>query len=112
MIDEQTLAQINGAYVCPDDAGPEWRAAYEAGMDMSLIEHALELTPAQRLAEHQQVTVTVSDQAEADWLDAAFLRHLEPQADESITLEQVRLALAKIPGSMTEDFRGERNERS
>src|SRR5207249_10703072 len=54
-----------------------------------------------RLAEHQQVTVTVSDQAEADWLDAAFLRHLEPQADESITLEQVRLALAKIPGSMT-----------
>ena len=64
-----------------------------------------------RLAEHQQVSVTVSDQEEADWLDAAFLRHLEPQADESITLEQVRSALAKIPGSMAEDFRSERNER-
>jgi hypothetical protein len=55
MIDEQTLAQINGAYVCPEDAGPEWRAAHEAGIDMSLIEHALELTPEQRLAEHQEV---------------------------------------------------------
>src|SRR5437867_2803294 len=55
MIDETTLAQINGAYVCPPDAGPEWRAAHEAGIDMSLIEHALELTPEQRLEEHQQV---------------------------------------------------------
>jgi len=55
MIDEATLAQINGAYVCPPGAGPEWRAAHEAGIDMSLIEHMLELTPAQRLEEHQQV---------------------------------------------------------
>jgi hypothetical protein len=54
MIDERTLAQINGTYFCPDDAGPEWRAAHKAGIDMSLIEHALELTPQQRLAEHQQ----------------------------------------------------------
>jgi hypothetical protein len=55
MLDEATLARINGTYVCPPDAGPEWRAAYAAGIDMSLIEHALELTPEQRLAEHQQV---------------------------------------------------------
>ena len=55
MIDEAILAQINGRYVCPPDAGPEWRAAHEAGIDMSLIEHMLELTPAQRLEEHQQV---------------------------------------------------------
>jgi len=55
MIDEAILAQINGPYVCPPDAGPEWRAAHEAGIDMSLIEHMLELTPAQRLEEHQQV---------------------------------------------------------
>jgi hypothetical protein len=27
----------------------------EAGIDMSLIEHSLTLTPEQRLAEHQQV---------------------------------------------------------
>ena len=54
MLDEETLAQINGKYVCPPDAGPAWRAAMEAGVDMSLIEHALTLTPEQRLAEHQQ----------------------------------------------------------
>jgi len=53
-MDEETLAQINGKYVCPPDAGPEWRAAMEAGIDMSLIEHALELTPEPRLNEHQK----------------------------------------------------------
>lgn len=55
MIDEETLAQMNGKYVMPPDAGPAWRAAAEAGIDMSLIESALKLTPEQRLAEHQQV---------------------------------------------------------
>jgi hypothetical protein len=55
MIDEETLAQMNGKYICPPDAGPAWRAAHEAGIDMSLIESALKLTPEQRLAEHQQV---------------------------------------------------------
>jgi hypothetical protein len=55
MIDAKTMAQINGQYECPPDAGPAWRAAMEAGIDMSLIEHALSLTPEQRLAEHQQV---------------------------------------------------------
>jgi len=55
MIDAETLAQINGEYVMPPDAGPAWRAAHAAGIDMSLIEHALKLTPEQRLAEHQQV---------------------------------------------------------
>ena len=55
MIDEETLAQMNGKYVCPPNAGPAWRAAHEAGIDMSLIESALKLTPEQRLAEHQQV---------------------------------------------------------
>ena len=55
MIDEATLAQMNGEYVMPRDAGPAWRAAHAAGIDMSLIESALKLTPEQRLAEHQQV---------------------------------------------------------
>ena len=56
------------------------------------------------------MTVTVSDQE--DWLDTTFLHYLETQADESVTLEQVRSALAKIPGSMAEDFCNERDERS
>ena len=55
MIDEETLAQMNGKYVMPPDAGPAWRAAVEYGFDMSLIEESLKLTPEQRLAEHQQV---------------------------------------------------------
>ena len=55
MIDEETLAQMNGKYVMPPDAGPAWRAAVEYGFDMSLIEASLKLTPEQRLAEHQQV---------------------------------------------------------
>ena len=79
------------------------QAVYENGV----------LRPLEPLAlkEHQQVTVTVSDQ-EGDWLDTAFLRYLEAEADESVTLEQVRSALAKIPGSMVEDFLRELDERS
>jgi len=55
MIDAATLTQMNGAYVMPPDAGPAWRAAHAAGIDMSLLEDSLKLTPEQRLAEHQQV---------------------------------------------------------
>jgi hypothetical protein len=55
VIDETILAQMNGQYALPPDAGPAWRAAFEAGVDMSLIEGALNLTPEERLAEHQQV---------------------------------------------------------
>jgi len=39
----------------PADAGPAWRAAHAAGIDMSLVEDSLRLTPEQRLREHQQV---------------------------------------------------------
>ena len=79
------------------------QAVYEKGI----------LRPLEPLAlkEHQQVTVTVSDQGAKDWLDAAFLHYLEGQADDSVRLEDVRSALAKIPGSMAEDFRRERDER-
>lgn len=40
---------MNGEYVMPPDAGPAWRAAFEAGMDMSLIEENLMRDPWQRL---------------------------------------------------------------
>jgi hypothetical protein len=55
MIDAATLAQMNGEYVMPPDAGPAWRAAVKYGFDMSLVEESLKLTPEQRLAEHQRV---------------------------------------------------------
>ena len=54
-IDKTTLAQMNGEYALPPDAGPAWRAAHEAGIDMSLIEAALALTPEERLTWHQHV---------------------------------------------------------
>jgi hypothetical protein len=54
-IDKATLAQMNGESRLPPGAGPAWRAASEAGLDMSLVEAALQLTPEERLAEHQQV---------------------------------------------------------
>ncbi|MDE3099961.1 MAG: hypothetical protein KGJ88_10860 [Verrucomicrobiota bacterium] len=40
---------MNGKYVCPPDAGPCWRAAMEAGIDMSLIEENLRRSPWERL---------------------------------------------------------------
>ena len=49
MIDEETLAQMNGKYVMPPDAGPAWRAAAEYGFDMSLIEENLKRSPWERL---------------------------------------------------------------
>lgn len=55
MNDEVTLAQMNGQYVMPPDAGPAWRAAAQFGFDMSLVEAALRMTPEQRLDEHQQL---------------------------------------------------------
>jgi hypothetical protein len=55
MIDAGTLAQMNGEYVMPPDAGPAWRAAAAFGFDMSLVEDALHKTPEQRLDEHQQL---------------------------------------------------------
>lgn len=49
MIDEATLAQMNGEYVMPPDAGPAWRAAVAAGIDMSIVEENLKLSPWERL---------------------------------------------------------------
>ncbi|MCU0783169.1 MAG: hypothetical protein MUF81_03805 [Verrucomicrobia bacterium] len=54
MIDAATLAQMNGEYVLPPDAGPAWRAAVKYGFDMSLVEDALRMTPEQRLEQHQR----------------------------------------------------------
>lgn len=65
------------------------------------------------LREHERVTVIVSVTSvpEEEWLDMDCLRFCESQADESIHLETVRTVLAKIPGSLTEDFIAERAER-
>jgi hypothetical protein len=70
-MDPITLAQMNGEYVMPSDAGPAWRAAHAAGVDMSLIEDSLRLTPEQRLAQHQGVLDFLLEVQEAGRTHAA-----------------------------------------
>jgi hypothetical protein len=71
MIDAATLAQMNGEYVMPPDAGPAWRAAAEYGFDMSLVEDALRLTPEQRLEQHQRALDMILELKTAGDHDAA-----------------------------------------
>jgi hypothetical protein len=59
VIDETTLAQMNGEYVMPPDAGPAWRAAAAEGVDMSLIEENLKLSPWERLLANDRALVLV-----------------------------------------------------
>jgi hypothetical protein len=42
-------------YVCPPDAGPAWRAAFEAGADMAGLEDNLKLSPEERLNKHARL---------------------------------------------------------
>jgi hypothetical protein len=49
--------------------------------------------------------------AEDEILDTEYLAECAKEADPSITLESVHEALSKIPGSMTQDFLAERDER-
>ena len=71
MLDAETLAQMNGEYLMPPDAGPAWRAAAEYGFDMSLVEDALQLTPEQRLEQHQHALDLILEVKEAGERHAA-----------------------------------------
>jgi hypothetical protein len=53
MTDQDLIDLLNRGYACPPDAGPAWRAAHEAGIDMSLIEDALAMSYEERLEDHQ-----------------------------------------------------------
>jgi len=44
-----------GNYICPPDAGPAWRAAFDAGCDMEQLEANLRLTPEERLIKHDKL---------------------------------------------------------
>jgi predicted DNA-binding antitoxin AbrB/MazE fold protein len=63
--------------------------------------------------EHEQVTITIRNGEEKfeDWEDTEVVSQYVSEADESITLEQVREALARIPGNISDDIRRERDER-
>jgi predicted DNA-binding antitoxin AbrB/MazE fold protein len=62
--------------------------------------------------EHERVLLTVQSvqAAEDELLDQEFLAYCETQADDAVSLEAVRQALAKIPGSLTGDIRADRDE--
>ena len=63
--------------------------------------------------EQERVLLTVESLGakEKNLLDEEFLAYCETQADDSVSLEAVRQALAKIPGSLTSDIRAERDGR-
>jgi hypothetical protein len=52
---------MNGKYVCPPDAGPAWRAAMDAGIDMSLIEENLRRSPWERLLANDSVLALIGE---------------------------------------------------
>ena len=49
-------------------------------------------------------------QSEEELLDVEWLQLYADEADETISLELVRKALSKIPGSLTADFIAERED--
>ena len=57
------------------------------------------------------MSLTVQATSDEELLDTDYLRYCEANADYSVTLEEVRKALASIPGSMTDDFIAEREDR-
>jgi hypothetical protein len=48
--------------------------------------------------------------AKPEWLDRDFLKTYAQDADDSISLDEVRRAMSKIPGRLADDIRAERDE--
>lgn len=64
------------------------------------------------LREQQLVNVIITDEVPLEpLLDTEYLAACARETDDEVSLEQVRAALAKIPGSLTEDFLAEREDR-
>jgi hypothetical protein len=79
-------------------------AIFEAGKLLPLVPLDLE--------EHERVELTVvRTAAPSAQSDDDYIPLIVAEADPTITLEQVQQALAKIPGSLTDDFARERDER-
>jgi predicted DNA-binding antitoxin AbrB/MazE fold protein len=82
-------------------------AVYEGGVLRPL--EALDLPERQRIRVVSQAVPSAP--GEEDWLDAECIRECAAEADEHVSLESVRRALAKIPGTLTADFEQEREDR-
>jgi len=71
-------------------------------------------TPADWIAAHLPEISPTNEEAlrfHDDWIDHDFLKTYASEADDSISLEVVRQAMAKIPGRLVDDIRAERDER-
>jgi predicted DNA-binding antitoxin AbrB/MazE fold protein len=64
--------------------------------------------------EQERVLLTVQsiESGPDNFLDQEFLAYCDAQADDSVSLEDVWQVLAKIPGSLVDDIRAERDARS
>jgi predicted DNA-binding antitoxin AbrB/MazE fold protein len=62
--------------------------------------------------EQERVTLTIENAAAGEdiLLDTEFLQYCDTQADDSVSLEDVRQAMAKIPGSLAIDIRLDRDQ--
>jgi predicted DNA-binding antitoxin AbrB/MazE fold protein len=79
-------------------------AIFEAGKLCPLVPLDLE--------EHERVKVAVLRAGDnSDDVDDIYVPGIIVDANSAITLEQVQQALAKIPGSLVDDFARERDER-
>jgi predicted DNA-binding antitoxin AbrB/MazE fold protein len=81
------------------------QAVYENG-----VLRPLEPLP---LKEHQRVSVTVSEPSER-WLDHEYMEKVRKDVaamGPAPSLEQVRQALSKIPGNLSDPIRAERESR-
>jgi predicted DNA-binding antitoxin AbrB/MazE fold protein len=66
------------------------------------------------LKESQRVEITISDSVEdlADvWLDHEYIASVDAIEEAEPSLDEVRSALAKIPGKLSDDIRSERDSR-
>jgi len=79
-------------------------AIYEDGILRPL--EKLSLRPKQRVL----LQIDEGPDAAADLEDQAFVNYCRAEGDPNITLEEVRQALAVIPGSLTEACSAERDE--
>jgi predicted DNA-binding antitoxin AbrB/MazE fold protein len=62
--------------------------------------------------EHERYTVTIEGVGGGEsWLDAACAAAAARDGDPAASLEDVRRALAKVPGTLAEQVRAEREER-
>lgn len=67
------------------------------------------------LAEHQQVRLSITVQSNEEALegliDHEYLAQIDSIDEPEPTLEEVRKALAKVPGKLSDDIRAERDAR-